>query len=143
MLLSLNGESVRSDFDRRKVNTFILFAVSPAQPSAGFFLRLSCELGQGQAARCSGVISMLDLTKVMGQQDLLSCPSRSVGTPSSLMTFTSTGLSSGSSEPEGLSWAAKAHLSLGQARLGGLCISALFVKGNGAAGVLWGGWDWQ
>lgn len=139
-MLSLKGKFVRSGFDRRKVGTFILLAVSPVQPSAGFFLRLSCELGQGQAARCSGVISMLDLTKVMGQQDLLSCPSRSVGTPSSLMTFTSTGLSSGSSEPEGLSWAAKAHFSLAH---GGLCISALFVKGNAAAGVLWGGWDWQ
>lgn len=86
---------------------------------------------------------MLDLTKVMGQQDLLSCPSRSGVTPFSLMTFTSTGLSSGSSKPEGLSWAAKAHFSLAQACLGGLCISALFVKGYEAAGVLWGGWDWQ
>lgn len=141
MLLSLNGEFVRLGFDRRQTNTFILLAVSPAQPSAEFFLRLSCELGQEQAA--SGVISVLDLTKVMGQQDLLSCPRRSVRTSPSLMTFTSTNLSSGSSKPEGLSWTAKAHFSLAQARLGGHCISALFVKGCGAAAVLWGGWDWQ
>lgn len=65
-------------------------------------------------------------------------PSRSVGTSSSLTTFTSTGSSSGSSTPEGLSWAAKAHFSLAQAPLGGHCISALFVKGYGAAAVL--GW---
>lgn len=38
--------------------------------------------------------------------------------PSSLMTFTSTGLSSGSSTPEGLSWAAKAHFSPAQGCLG-------------------------
>lgn len=78
----------------------------------------------------------------MGQQELLSCPGRSVGTSFSLMT-----LSSGSSlailQLRRAVLAAKAHFSLAQARLGGHCISALFVKGCAAAAVLWGGWDWQ
>ena len=78
MLLSLNDEFVRLGFDigpGERRFTFTLLAVSPALPSSEFFLKpevilQGAELGQGEPARCSGLISTLDLTKVVGQPEL-------------------------------------------------------------------------
>lgn len=108
---------------------FVLLAVSPTLPSAKFFLKPEVilrggALGQGEPARCSGLASTRDLTRVMGQQELPSHPEQVSGDFILLNNLHSITLSSGSSKPEGTSRAAKAHLGLAQARLGGRCISS-------------------